>query len=480
MSAIAQTADNPGLRPGGRPAAVIGTAVAATTAAFALSASPLWAAGVLGGALLLFLLIFFPRLYVYFYLVLGLLPGSVLQYLDDFRLFGTSGASANILGILWAVSVPIFAVYVVWKRKPWRDLPFYRPYLILIVLALPMVFLSGDWAYGVRDWVHLAAPICLSLILFWCIEDRVQLMQTVRHLFLIFAVVMATGFYQLITGTGSYDYASETYRLSGMYGVGGEVTYAVLLMYMSCLTASMAADRKSRPRTSSIVIFIFSTFLLVTSQSRAPLLAFLIAGVAMLSKSVVKVQYWLLLLVVIVCAAQFSPRVYARFGGPLLSAPTKFWEDQQISVNATQRMATWVYISNEFLDRKTLLVGRGFGFIDNYLFNELDDPVYATAVHNEYLRLLIDLGVAGVGLLIWQLCRLYRVGSRILFASSDHLARSLGTALCGMVVSFAVVALTSNMFGVAAQANLFWILVGLVLSATKWAPIPERAPSASN
>jgi hypothetical protein len=467
--ASAQTMEYPRALPKGwsSPAAAIGIAVAATLAAISSWLSSFWVAGILGSILLFLLLIHFPRVYVYVYVVLGLLSNSALQYLDNFRFSSASGSSANIVGIFWTLNVPTFVAYTIWRRKRFWKSRVYRPFLILILLALPAIFLSSGWENGLHNWIHLTGAICLSLILFWNIRDRTQAMQTFRHIVLIFAAVMATGFYQLATGTGSYDYASQTYRLSGTYGFGGEVSYAVLLLYLSCLTAPLVMERTGL-RGAAILVFASSTFLLVASQSRAPLLAFLVAAGAMLSKSAIKLRYWVALLIVILGAAQLSPRVYARFGGPLLSAHTKFWQDQELSVNATQRMATWVMLYGEFVDRRTILVGHGFGFVDNYLFNDLRDSPYSPAVHNEYLRLLLDVGIAGVLLLLWQLSILYRVGSRNLAGKNDPLARSFGTSLCGMVVAFAVVALTSNMYGVGAQYEVFWVFAGLMLSAARW------------
>jgi O-antigen ligase len=296
--------------------------------------------------------------------------------------------------------------------------------------------------------------------------------------------VLAVGFYQLVTGTGSYDVAAGTYRLSGVYGVGaGELDYkaevdsTTLLMYLACLATPLVFERKWKGSVLAIVISASSVILLLASESRAPLLAFLAAGLVMLSKSKMKLKYGSLLLLA-VCAAQLSPRVYSRFGGPLLEAPTKFWKND-ISVNATQRMATWVMLVHELADAKTLVIGRGFGFVDNYLVNVLDAPpnLYARVVHNDFLRLLLDLGLTGAILLVGQLILLYRTGSRLFSRARDSLARSLGVSLCAMVTGFAIVAATVNMY-TTAQYAVFWIFTGLILAATKWTPLAQPAPSA--
>lgn len=463
--------------------ATLGLAGAATLAALGIWVSFQWGLGVLGTAILLLVLVRFPRLFVYLYLGIDLLPYSLLKYLDEFRLFGASEQSVNMVGLAWVLSLVVFAMYSVWKKKHWWKVQYYRSSFLLLGLALAGAVVAEDKAFGIRDWVHLAAPICLSLVLYSTIKNRAEAIQTIRHIFLLFAVVMAFGFYQLVNGTGSYDVVTESYRLSGIYGEGGEVTYAVLLLYLACLVAPLAIAKISETKLTSGAVLIASTFLLLASQSRGPLLGLMCAGVVMLSKSVLKVKYWLLLLALILFAAQLSPRVYSRFGGPLLSAPTKFWQDQGISANATQRMATWAMLYLEFADRKTLLTGRGFGFSDNYLLNGMDDPgnFYAHAVHNEYLRFLIDLGFLGPLLLIAQLVVLYRAGSRLAARARDSLVRSFGTSLCGMVAAFAVVATTSNMFGAAAQYDIFWMFTGVILAATQWSElnVTGRLPAMS-
>jgi O-antigen ligase len=417
---------------------------------------------------------------VYLFLVVALLPYSFLSYLDEFRLFGGSEASANLVGLGWTLSVVLFALYSLWKKKRWWLIPFYRPAFLLIGLALPAVMLSHDWVYGVRAWVHLTAPICLSLLLFSTITNHKQAMQTVWHIFIIFSVVLAVGVYQLITGTGSYDFGADVVRLRGNYGENGEVFYAVLLLYLSCLAAPIVIGQRRTRNIFALAICLCSILLLVASASRAPLLAFLAAAPLMLWKLKVKAKYWLLL-VAIVGVGQLSPRVYARFGGSLLHVPTRFFE-QDVSGNMTQRMATWAMLSDRFLDAKTVMMGRGFGFTDYYLLNELDDPahVFGRSSHNEYIRWLLDLGLAGVLLFVGQLVLLYRTGSKLAAKASDAFSRNLGVSLCGLVISFALCALTSPMYGGGGNNDVFWIFAGLLLATTKWTSLAEGAARGSN
>jgi len=451
-------------------------------AAVALLLSYLWVVGAIGVAALGFLLFRSPRLYVYLYLVIALLPISFLQYLDQFRLLGGAeetvnlvGSSANLVGLGWVLNVVLFGIYTYWKRENWWRIRFYRPFLVLIAISLPTIFFTTNPMLGLRNWIHLVSAICLSLLLFSTITNRAQAMQAIRHIFLIFSVVLAIGFFQLLTGAGSYDVAADTYRLSGIYGEGEEVDSASLLLYLACLATPMVLERKLKSSALTIVICASSVILLLASQSRAPLLAFLAAALVLISKSKAKLKYALVFLLAVL-AAQFSPRVYSRFGGPLLAAPSNFWKDQDISVNATQRMATWVMLSQELVDLRTLVVGRGLGFVDNYLLNVLEDPanLFARVVHNDYLRFLLDLGLTGVILFIGQLILLYRVGSKLFHEARDSLARSLAISLCALVTGFAIVAATINMY-TTAQYAVFWILTGLLLATTKWAPLGEPA-----
>ena len=434
----------------------------------------------MGGAVLTFLLFRFPRLYVYLFLVVALLPLSFLNYLDQFRLFGGGEAGANIVGLGWSLSIVLFAVYSLWKKKRWWRIPFYRPFFLLIGLALPTVMLSHSWLFGVRNWVHLTAPICLSLLLYSTITSRKQAIQVMRHILIIFSVVSAVGVYQLVTGTGSYDLGANVFRLTGVYGDLGEVSYAVLLLYLCCLAAPIVMGEERTRTIFPLTILICSVLLLLASGSRAPLLAFLAAAPLMLWKSKVKLKYWLLL-ALIVGVGQLSPRVYARFGGALLYVPTRFL-NEDVSTNMTNRMALWALLTNEFLDAKTAMMGRGFGSTDYYLLYEFDDPtmLFGHGPHNEYLRFLLDMGVGGVLLLVGQLAVLYRVGSKLAAKASDAFSRNLGVSLCGLVISFALVALTSSMYGLGAQGDVFWIFVGLLLAPTKWTPLAEETVRVGN
>ncbi len=477
--------------PGGL--ACLTLAMLGTLAALALWVSSTWVSAALGIAVLGFLLAQFPRGYVYFYLLISLTPVSVLQALDDFRLLGGAdetmqlqGSSLNLVGVAWILNIVLFAAYTLGKRENWWRLRFFRPMILLIALALLRIPFAPNPVLGLRDWVHLTSPVCLCLLCFSAIRSSARAAQTLHHVFLIFSLVLGVAGYQWLTGGGSYDVVAGTYRLSGIYGEGVEVDSATLLLYLACVATPLVMELGLRSRPLTLITCAGSGILLLVSESRAPLIAFLGAGLVMLSKSRAKLKYASLLLLLL-CATQLSPRVYARFGGPLLTGQAKFWKNQDMSVNAVQRMATWAMLAHELLDARTILVGRGFGFVDDYLLNVLDDPaeLYARVVHNDYLRLLVDLGLAGSLLLLGQLAILYRSGSRAFFTGKyragprspeqDPLARSLGVGLCSIVVGFAVVAATVNMY-TTAQYAVFWILLGILLSPAHWAP--SSSPSA--
>jgi hypothetical protein len=424
----------------------------------------------MGVAALGLVLFWSPPLFVCIYLMISLLPLSLLDYLDGFSLAGAHGHAGNVVGLAWLLSLLVFALYTVRNKKQWWRLACYRPYLLLAGLGLLGALRAENRAFGVREWVHLAAPICLSLLLCSSLSSREQALRAVRHLFLIFAGTMAAGFYQLVTGTGSYDYATKSTRLTGNFGEGGEVGYAVLLLYLACFTAPMALGKCRKLLRAGGPFFGASTFLLLASQSRGPLLALACASAAMISQGGVKLRYWLFAGIVALGMAQLVPRVYSRFGGPLLSSSNQFWEDKGISANATQRMGTWVLLWAQFGDRPTVLGGRGLGFSDDYLMNVLDDPhdFYAHNPHNEYLRLLLDLGFLGPLLLLTQTAVLYKAGSRLARRAADPLARAFGMSLCGLTLAMAVTGLSSNLIGAAAQYDVFWILTGVLLSAFRW------------
>lgn len=452
-----------------------------TIAALAVWLSSLWVAGAIVVVTLTFLLFRFPRIYVYIYFGVALVPYSLLRYLDEFRLFGRSEASVNLVGLGWVLNVMLFAIYTFWKRENWWRIRFYRPFLVLVVLSLSTVVFTNDWMLGLRNWVHLVSPICLSLLLLSTITSRRQAMETVRHIFLIYSVVLAVGLYQMVIGTGSYDTISETYRLSGNYGqgAGGEVAFAAIMLYLSCLAAPLALRARSEMNASGAVVATCALLLLLASQSRMPLLGLFAAAVVMLSKSRVSLKYWLLP-ILILAAAQLSPRVYSRFGGPLLQAPAEFRQNPDMYVNLIQRAETWRMLSHQFLDTRTLLLGRGFGFVDHFLLQELDDPLdfYTHSVHNEYLRILLDLGLVGVFLLVGQLVLLYRIGSKLASTADDTFSQSLGVALCALVVSFAALAVTSNMYGIGAHTVVFWVLGALSLACLKWTRRAKRTAGA--
>jgi hypothetical protein len=466
-----------GFQPNNGPWVVVGLTAAAALTLVVLWLSPLLAVGTVGLAGLSALLFWHTRAYTYLYLAITLLPYSFLEYLDDFRLFSKSEANINLVGVLWVLNVVLFLIYTAVNRRKWWQFSIYRPSFLLIGITLPAILFTSNWMLGLRAWVHLISPICLSLLLFSSINDRKDAVQTVKHIILIFSVALVPGLYQFVTGTGSYDTKSDSFRISGIYGVGGEVNFAAILLYLVCLLAPFALQRKSELKAWAIAVGPIAALLLVASESRLPFLALIFASLVIFRKSKVRLKYWALIIAVI-GAAQVSPQVYSRFGGPLLGATTQFQQNPEVYVNLIQRGEAWVMLSSQFLNAKTILVGRGYGFVDNFMLYEIDDPlhIYPNSVHNEYLRLLIDLGVTGVALFIVQAVLIYRASNKIVACASDSLSRGLGISLCGLVISYVALALTSNMFGVDPHAVTFWVLAAPCLTCLKWDPsVPPSA-----
>jgi hypothetical protein len=453
-------------------------ALGGMAAALAAVTPPLWAAGALSVCGLGFLLFHYPRMYVYLFLIVALLPYSFLEYLNEFRLFGGSQAGVNLAGLAWVVNVVLFLAYTIYHRVNWWSEAEYRPYLLLLGLALANVLRGNNGDVGIRNWIHLAAPLCLALVLFRSITDAEKAHQTTRHLLGIFTVSMAVGGFQLLTGSGSYDVAADSFRLSGTFGENGEVTFAVILLYLICWSAPIGMLVRGRWWTG--IMAAAGVGLLLASQSRTPLLALLAVTVLMLRQMRVRARVWLVLLV-LAAACQFVPRVYSRFGGPLFSASAALEKTPDVYANLIQRTETWRMLSTEFLDWRTLLVGRGFGRVDYFLQQELENPfgLYTRAAHNEHLRLLVDLGIGGIGLLAAQLVVIWRAGSRLARQASDRFSQALGVSLPALAVSYATLAVTSNMYGVEAHTVVFWIPVALGLAASKWTPCLPSSPSSS-
>jgi O-antigen ligase len=110
-----------------------------------------------------------------------------------------------------------------------------------------------------------------------------------------------------------------------------------------------------------------------------------------------------------------------------------------------------------------LIFGQGLGTFQ-WLFpayERVNPDVPAKYAHNDYLQVLVELGIVGLVLVIWAFASSWRIAYRSLRRSSDPLVRGIGIASIGILAAVALQETTDFSLYVPGIAVMFAILLGL-------------------
>jgi O-antigen ligase len=104
----------------------------------------------------------------------------------------------------------------------------------------------------------------------------------------------------------------------------------------------------------------------------------------------------------------------------------------------------------------------------------------ATSPHNEYLRVLAETGVVGLGLFVWALLSWVWFGARTLRSLTDPFFKSLALSVLGASVAFIVLCITDNPLVYHSVNMYFWALLALVDAGRRiqaLEPVPVQGSS---
>lgn len=222
-------------------------------------------------------------------------------------------------------------------------------------------------------------------------------------------------------------------------------------------------------RRKEKILFIFAGVLTMTgiilTYSRPTLLAVYAAlmflGIAKRDKLLVS------LLVIFVLIAPF-----------IAPKPVKDWA-RQVDYNPVRFMCNddriAIYRNSLNMIRQHPVIGVGANtFMKNYKTYK-ESPEYRDVVtsdtlyaHNNFLHVAGELGLIGLAVFIWLLCRLFIESKNIYYLLKDEYLKITALSLIACLISFLVNGLTESSLFHSRVAIVFWYILGLVLSLRKF------------
>lgn len=401
--------------------------------------------GALGAGLALIYVLFLlglrvPLVVVSIALVIGGLPLS--HFTGGAKSLLLSLGGVNLSG-LWLVGVVVpLTVYVMSRRAMLEKGRRHVPYVILLALGLLSLLYSPSKLEGLRLLFKLAYPFLVFTVILSTIKKQESL-SSLSHMILFGGLLAAAvSVVKLALGQGLHISGTLRFMGAGFYSTS---SFFNLTLSVLCY-AIFAYSREKRQK-----VLYFMLFLLFASQAVLSLMRITSVALAIsvplleLIRGRKRLAFFLLLCLVVFFAV-FSPlqqRMTFEGRATFLSEPPDWSSPSSVlsRLNTQGRDRLWSEVWSS-LDQQHLLFGHGLGASTKLLQERFSTQ--SIVVHNDYLRLLYDVGVIGLMLFVVAYLGLIRKCWTINKNAAGSQTRAFASAGVASLTAFLIITVTDN------------------------------------
>ena len=427
------------------PAWALGAALAGILIAAALPAHPHMVTGLVGGGLVLMLLLLRPLLLLGAVLAVGVLNLSFLTGGERQLLSGMGGLDMNGIRLLGFVA-GFSALLLIDRRMLEEALGRHgRWYLLFLGYAAGTLAMSPSTLEGLRLLMKLAFPFLIFLGVRGLVRSRRQLDRLGSWTLAAAAVLVLLVNPVLVAQGGYFVDSGGALHVSGLGNHHNPFSqYLLAMVFLAVARYIFRADLRYLLLALALGVWM------ILAQSRITLLAALVGLAAMAVYGAVLRRNFRPLVATAVLAAAvaipLTPLVLERTFGyaPTLAELVSLAGDPAAlaqSISWMGRDRIWPVLYAGFLSSP--IVGLGLGASAPLLRSSFSTGVTDLA-HNEYLRVAVDTGVVGLGLLAVAVLVWWVASARAGLRVPDPLVREYAVAAVAVVPAAAIFALTSN------------------------------------
>lgn len=462
------------------PVWIVAALLACTVAGVAATYIPFIALGAIFGLLLLFASVLYPLAVTGVMLVLGPLDLSFIT--GGFKnLFpGLGGLDMNGIRLIGVV-MGLGSVAIVERAVVRHTLSRYgRWYLVFLAYAACSLAISRSPIEGMRLLLKLTYPFLVFVVILGVTRTRRDLEKLVDWV-LIGSAVLAVIIAPLFILAGAYIVDEESrVRIAGIGLHENPMSFYLLLMLLLAWTRFSV-----RGKLHYLVLCIPFVFWMVLARTRITFAAVLagLAG-AMVYGALVNRNYRTIVgtaLIGSLVAVPLAPLVFERSLGyvptvpellDLLASPVYLFH----TINWEGREVFWAVIIKAFTTSP--IYGLGLGS-STAILEATFPKEWGTVPHNEYLRLLADLGVVGTGLFFVAIAHWWG-GALSAGRSKDKLVREFALPATAGILAWAIISITDNPLD---YYNAFTQYIGFLcagaLAAAAMTELPPAGESVS-
>ena len=415
----------------------------AAVAGLGLARSPWLAAATVLGAGLLLATLARPVVVLGAMLVLGPLDLSFLSGGFKGLLAAQGGLDMNgirLIGLVMALSAVALVDRQVTSEAFQRHARWYVAFLLYATATLAFTDAPVD---GLRLLLKLAYPFLLFVAVLGVVRERADL-ERLGTAILAAAAVMMLVVAPVLIVLGQYEIDAGRLRIPALGLHENPLSFYLLVMSLMAF-ARFEARRQVRYLALAAVFlaWIAATMTRITvGAALASLVGF--ALFAALSTRNYRAVFAALAATAVIGIALLPMALQRTFGHvptlrelvALAKSPSQLF----LAMNWQGRQLLWPVVLQGFLQHP--ITGRGIGS-STALLQRSFPPGWAVVVHNEYLRLLSETGLVGVGLFALALGRWWTSAARVA-RGADRLVREFALPAFAGMLAWAVISLTDN------------------------------------
>ncbi len=355
-------------------------------------------------------------------------------------------------------------------------------YLFLALVSTTISFLLG-WIEPARAFFFLTKEVEYFLMFFATLNFIKDYKDIRIAIFGFLAGGLANGLYvlyQFLTGNiGGMADSANIYRYYGvaMLGESGPAvtgSYFTLLFLLS-LTLFIFM-RAGAIRSLSVMCIGLSIFGIAGSMSRTSVWAavivlplyFYLAVFLQRKRLFGKFKILMILVLLLLAVFSFSRVIF----GYMADAPDSF-ATRIIDVDNVEEQYYTGRVEDVYMDYlkvvpKNPILGLGKSITGQQNIPGVDVDYFYGEAHNQYLRILVEMGIVGLLAFIYLLSSIIKFSYNVFKDNNSYLNQAIGLVSLIYTVFLLVASLGQDVFIMARTIELYWIVIGLLMVVHRW------------
>ncbi|MBD3300050.1 MAG: hypothetical protein GF347_01735 [Candidatus Moranbacteria bacterium] len=362
----------------------------------------------------------------------------------------------NLSGALGLILIGFSAFFLIQNRSKVSKIPLAKPIALFMLLSLISFSYSVDLTLSLAEFLRVSGFFMLYLATYDLFNTNQEKKENLLKLIVIASVIpFMVGIFQIITKTGLGGTTGITSRIYSTYSHPNAFAIFALIIFAIAMYYQFVYQNKAPITKLPLIVYTGLTFaLLILTYGRGGILALMCFSLIL---SFYRGNKIFIFLIGFVFAILFfvSPTVHNRIED-VYNPPA--------NSSVRWRFEQWKRSWEIFLEKKVLGYGTGtekIAFGHEYGYN----LVYQA--HNDYLLMLVELGIIGLILYLFLLSKILKKLYLAYQQAQNQNEKDLAFVILALSISLFFYAIVNNIHNSTAIHWIYWPLLALVLKKSK-------------